>query len=356
MTTPPNAAAARVVETVATPAPNPGPGGHPVPPSNRGFTTIDVNTETYLGVRQPDRIKPKLELVLSNHSYPPRVKDLASDWVAHVAVPAFKLYRRQHGNAPIESFCSIGTGSGVDVLAASELLGAWRVGLTDVHEDVVATATDNIARNHLPGRPLVIEAGFGDLLAPLKRFNRRYALIYENLPNVPLSNRADLAAERKSSTHVPPRAEKIPELVRQQMLDLHYLALGQARDFLAPGGAVLSILGARVPLEVFLTLGRLAGYAPSFLTYAWKVQADPEEVIHDHAQKQKEGFGPFYFYRAAVLEQTFATLDPATSGARALEIERSLQPDRLDAASAYELLLRGERIGHTVAVLQSELK
>jgi len=33
-----------------------------------------------------------------------------------------------------------------------------------------------------------------------------------------------------------------------------------------------------------------------------------------------------------------------------------LQPARLDAVSAYELLLQGERIGHTVAVLESELK
>ena len=317
------------------------------------FATIDVFTEAYLGVRNPSRIKPRLSIVLSNHSYLPRVDDLQSDWVAHVAAPAFKLYRRQHGNAPVDSFCSIGTGSGLDVLSASELLGARRVGLTDVHEDVVATAADNIVRNHQAGRPLIIEAGCGDLLAPLQR---RYALIYENLPNVPLPKSADLATERKSSTHVPPRKEKLPELVRNQMLDLHYLALLQAKDYLLPGGAVLSTLGARVPLEVFLALGKLAGYSSSFLTYTWKVQADPKEVIRDHAQKQKEGFGPFHFYRADVLEKTFTSVDLTTSGINALEIERSLQSARLDAPSAYKLLLRGERIGHTVAVLQSELK
>ena len=322
----------------------------------KAFATIDVITEAYLGVRNPSRIKPRLSIVLSNHSYLPRVDDLQSDWVAHVAAPAFQLYRRQHGNGPVDSFCSIGTGSGLDVLSASELLGATRVGLTDVHEDVVATAADNIARNHQPGQPLVIESGYGDLLAPLLRFNSRYAVIYENLPNVPLPNSADLATERKSSTHVPPRKEHLPRLVKEQMLDLHYLALLQAKDYLLPGGAVLSTLGARVPLEVFLALGKLAGYSSSFLTYTWKVQADPKEVIRDHAQKQKEGFGPFHFYRADVLEKTFAYVDLGVSGSRALQIERSLQPARLDAASAYELLLGGERIGHTVAVLQSELK
>jgi len=324
--------------------------------TSKAFATIEVNARHYLDLRRTERIKEQLAISLSSHSYLPRMDDLQSDWVAHVAAPAFKLYRRQHGNVPVDSFCSIGTGSGLDVLSASELLGARRVGLTDVHEDVVATAADNIARNHQPDQPLLIEAGYGDLLAPLRRFNSRYALIYENLPNVPLQNSADLATDRKSSTHVPPRKEKLPELVSNQMLDLHYLALWQAKDFLLPGGAVLSTLGARVPLEVFLSLGKLAGYSSSFLTYTWKVQADPKEVIRGHAQKQKEGFGPFHFYRADVLEKIFAAVDLTTSGTHALEIERSLQPARLDASSAYELLLHGERIGHTVAVLQSELK
>lgn len=317
--------------------------------------SIEVQTEAYLAVRKPSRIKSRLAIALSSHSYLPRVDDLTSDWVAHVAAPAFKLYRRRHGNAPIDSFCSIGTGSGLDVLAAVELLGAQRVGLTDVHADVVATAAENVRQNHLASHPLIIESGFGDLLAPLQSFNSRYALIYENLPNVPLTDGADLAAERKSSTHVPPRQEKLPALVKSQMLDLHYLALLQAKDFLAPGGAVLSTLGARVPLHVFLSLGQLAGYVSSFLTYTWKVQADPLEVIRDHAQKQKEGFGPFYFYRAEVLQKTFGSMDIADSGARALEIEHALEPDRLDAGTAYQAHLNGERIGHTVAVLQSVL-
>jgi len=320
------------------------------------MTTIDVPTEAYLGVTHPKRIKPHLSIALSNRSYLPRVDDLQSDWVAHVAAPAFALYRRRKGGARIDSFCSIGTGSGLDVLAAIELLGAQRVGLTDLHEDVVATAAGNVASNHLPSRPVTIEYGHGDLLAPLGNYNSRYALIYENLPNVPLPDSAGIANGRKRSTHVPPRVERLPELVKRQMLDLHYLALVQAKSFLLPGGAVLSTLGARVPLEVLLSLAKLAGYSPSLLTYTWKVQAVPDEVIPDHAQKQKEGFGPFHFYLAETLEKAFASVDPAKSRTDATEIERSLQAVRLDASAANEALQRGARIGHTVAVLQSELR
>jgi hypothetical protein len=56
-----------------------------------------------------------------------------------------------------------------------------------------------------------------------------------------------------------------------------------------------------------------------------------------------------------VLEKTFASIDISVSGKNALEIEWSLLPKRLDAINAYEALKKGERIGHTVAVLKSEL-
>ena len=323
------------------------------PAAPKPFATIEVNTRHYLAVVTPERVKARLAIGLSSHSYLPRIDDLQSDWVAHVAAPAFKLFRRQQGGEPVNSFCTIGTGSGLDALAAVELLGARRIGLTDVHEDVVAIAANNVAANHLPAHPIVIESGYGDLLEPLRPFGARYHLIYENLPNVPLSDAAEIARDRKSSTHVAPRREPVPERIKRQMLDLHYLALLQAKEFLLPGGAVLSTLGGRVPLQVLLSLGSLAGYSPSLLTYTWKVQADPKEVIGDHARKQREGFGPFYFYRAATLQEIFASVDLEASGQEALRIEQSLLPERLDALQAFEALEKGERIGHTVAVLKS---
>lgn len=318
-------------------------------------TVIFVDTAAYLSL-QPEHIKDRLSIGLTDHSYKPRVDDLESDWVAHVSAPAFKLYRQRVGNARVESFCSIGTGSGLDVLSAAEILGVQRVGLTDVHVDVVDVAARNIARNLKYGYKLTIEAGYGDLLEPLRRFGSRYSVIYENLPNVPISDPTGLAVDRTSSTYVPPRTEELPGLVKQQMLDLHYLALVQARDFLAPGGAVLSCLGARVPLSVFLSLGKQAGYQSSFLTYTWKVQGDPEDVIRDHAANQEKGFGPFYFYRADVLRKAFAGVKLEESGERALEIEAALLPERLDAVTAYEAFRKGEKIGHTVAMLQSVLE
>jgi methylase of polypeptide subunit release factors len=314
---------------------------------------LRIDATRYLSEPKPTRIRRELTIHVSEHCFLPRDEDLASDWVAHVAVPAFRLLRRERGGGRVESFCSIGTGAGLDVLSAIEVFDATRVGLTDVHEDVVAAAVGNVRRNLAGGQPVAIEAGHGDLLEPLRPLRPRYDVVYENLPNVPAESAAAVAVERTSSTHVPPRAEAIPPEVKRQMLDLHYVALRSARDFLAPGGAVLSMLGARVPLEVFLRMGEAAGVGSSFLAYTWKVQAEGESVIRDHAERQRRGFGPFHFYRADALRRRFASVDFATSGAQALEIERSLAPERLDAVRAWEAFQAGERIGHTAVVLKS---
>jgi hypothetical protein len=314
---------------------------------------LEVDTSIYLSIPEPERIKRKLVINLDSRCFLPRIDDLQSDWVSHIAAPAFKLIRRHLGE-DAGSFCTIGTGCGLDALAAVEILGARRIGLTDVHDGVVSTASANVANNVNTGFGVTLEAGCGDLLQPLERYEPRYDVIYENLPNVPADSPSKASDGRNSSTHLPPRAEKIPELVKSHLLDLHYLALVQARSFLENKGSVISTLGGRVPLEVFIEMGDIAGYSSSILTYSWKVQAVAESVIIGHAEKQKEGYGPFFFYDADLLERIFGSVDINDSGPRAFEIERDLLPYRLDAPSAFEAFRKGMRIGHTVAVLKSE--
>jgi hypothetical protein len=123
---------------------------------------------------------------------------------------------------------------------------------------------------------------------------------------------------------------------------------------LAPGGTVISTLGARLPLQIIAEMSRAAGFAPSFLTYGWKAQADAEDVIGAYAQWQQRGFGPFHFYRAEQLEAAFASLDPERAGHDAFAIEKTLTAGRLDALSAWDAFRDGVRIGHTVVVLQSD--
>ena len=312
-----------------------------------------VATAAYLGLDSaPRTLRDQLAIEVSPRAFLPRFDDLQADWVASVAIPAFKFIRQRQGVLP--AFASIGTGTGLDALAAVETLGSTRVGITDVHDDVVRTATANIVSNLRDPRAVAIESGFGDLLAPLSGGQRRYDLIYENLPNVPINDATQIATERTSSGHVPPRPEPVPESVQRQLLTLHYLALKQSSDYLAPGGAVLSMLGGRVPLAAFFEMGRLAGFRSEVYTFSWKIQADAEPMTRGYVEQQKAGYGPFYFYPIKRLREVFAGVDLASSGERALELDAALAPHRLDAVAAHAAVLRGEDIGHTAVALRSQ--
>ena len=317
--------------------------------------SIIVDVNKYLALNDATKhIKDYLSIEVADHAYLPKTEDIKSDWVAYIAAPAFKLIREKLGH-DVDSFVSIGTGSGIDVLTGIELLGAKRVGFTDLQRSVVAAAAQNV-RNNLKSNNIEFEFGDGDLLQPLQNGKRNYDVIYENLPNVPLANNTKIEDKRNSGHYLEKRIEPIPEFVHEQMLDLHYLALKQARDYLSQNGAVYSTLGGRVPLSAFIKLGELAGLHSEIFTYSWKIQAEPEDVISGYAAQEKAGLGPFRFYRADDLQKAFANVSVKDSGSRAFEIEESLDSAKLSATAAYEAFKKGEVIGHTVAVLKSSLK
>ena len=318
--------------------------------------SILVDVKKYLALEEaPKHVQDYLSVAVTDHAYLPKTEDITSDWVAYIAAPAFKLIR-ENLRHDVEAFASIGTGSGIDVLTGIELLGAKRVGFTDLLESVVDTAAENIKKNLKDADSVELEFGAGDLLQPLQNGKRRYDVIYENLPNVPLTDNTKIEDKRNSGHYLEKRIEVIPEFVHEQMLDLHYLALKQARDYLADKGAVYSTLGGRVPLSAFIKLGELAGLSSEIFTYSWKVQAEPEDVISGYAAQEKAGLGPFRFYRASDLQKAFANISVKESGKNAFEIEKSLESSKLTAKEAYEAFLKGEVIGHTVAVLKSSLK
>ena len=318
--------------------------------------SIVVDVNKYLALNgATKRIKDYLSIEVADHAYLPKTEDIKSDWVAYIAAPAFKLIREKLGH-DIDSFVSIGTGSGIDVLTGIELLGAKRVGFTDLQRSVVAAAAQNVRSNIKETSKIEFEFGNGDLLQPLQNGKRNYDVIYENLPNVPLASNTKIEDKRNSGHYLEKREEAIPEFVHEQMLDLHYLALKQARDYLAENGAVYSTLGGRVPLNAFIKLGELAGLRSEIFTYSWKVQAEPEDVISGYAAQEKAGLGPFRFYRAEDLQKAFANISVKDSGKRAFEIEKTLDSVKLTATAAYEAFKKGEVIGHTVAVLKSSVE
>lgn len=322
--------------------------------SDSTSSTLHIAAAPYLRLAAaPRHLTDELVITTTERAFQPRVDDLLSDWVATIATPAFKLIRAREG--ALTNFCSIGTGVGLDALAAIETLGATQIGVTDVHEEVVAAAVANIRRNLRDPERVALQSGFGDLLMPLATQKPRYQIIYENLPNIPIADAEEIATARTSSSFVPPRREAVPEVLKRNLLALHYVALLQARDFLAPQGSVLSLLGARVPLAVFLDMAKAAGYRGEIFTYGWKVQAETEAVLTGHLAQQAAGLGPYHFYRAERLAEVFAHVTLEESGERARDLEQSLIPDQLSPAEAWAAYQQGDAIAHTVVVLRSHL-
>ncbi|MCX4728676.1 class I SAM-dependent methyltransferase [Streptomyces sp. NPDC090052] len=314
------------------------------------YAELVVSPSEFFQVGEPERIKSSIGLRLSDHSYLPKADEPRADWVASVAVPAFKTLARMGVLAP--RFCTIGTGAGLDALAAVEILQARSVGFTDLHEDVLAHARENIQSNLLD-QDVELIGGAGDILSPLAGKVSQVDVIYENLPNIPMAGSGDLADGQTSSTFIAERVEEIAGFAEKNLVTLHYLALQQAHPVLRVGGRVLSSIGARIPLSEILSLAGAAGYNGSILTYTWKIQSEPHEVVGGYAQWEKEGMGPFHFYPVSVLRDAFAGMSPAAAGAQALQMEKELSPYEISAVDALALVEKGQKVGHTVAILDS---
>jgi methylase of polypeptide subunit release factors len=283
-------------------------------------------------------------------TYDPKA-DPAYDWVHRVAIPVF---RSVAGRRPVASFCTVGTGTGCDALAAIEVFAPERVALTDLALPTVAHAALNVLDNVRPGGAVDVVTGAGDLLAPFGGSELRFDLIYENLPNLPLTGqRAGSLRGRDHATYHHSRTEEVPLSARESLLELHWLCLHQARSLLAPGGILLSSIGARRPLAEICAAMTYLATAQRIELLTWKLQSEPAEVIggfaaEEHPRRQ------FSFYSAEVLDRVLEATPPTEAAACAFDIEAALAPHRMTAAEALVRSRHGEPIGHTVIVLASE--
>jgi hypothetical protein len=314
-------------------------------------TPLTIDVAPYLGISPIRHVRPEWRIIVTERAFRPNPENPQADWLPTVVAPALKLIVEDRG--PVQSFASIGAGAGVDILTGIEILGATVVGATDVFPDITEAAEWNIRQNLKNEHPVDVHVSHGDLLTPLKGRGLSFDVIYENLPNIPLSDANALEEKHKSSNFVPPRTEKIPQFAHDYLLALHYVALRQSLEFLSADGFVISTLGGRVPLEYLARLAVESGLTPSFLSYSWKLQALGEEVLPSYAELEARGLGPFYYYPVDALEKTFTGITTRDSGIRAIEIEKELLPYRITATQAWRAYQEGQRIGHTVAVLKS---
>lgn len=152
---------------------------------------------------------------MTERAWRPPVEDRLRDWVASILAPALKILRTRRGDAACKAFCALGAGVGLDAIAGIEVLGAELVGVHDLFPDVAEAAADNVRRNLAPGHSVAVCAGAGDLLQPFRASNVKFDLIYENLPNLPLADAAEVEVASTSAAFLAPRSEPVPQAVRR---------------------------------------------------------------------------------------------------------------------------------------------
>jgi hypothetical protein len=167
----------------------------------------------------------------------PKVDNPRRDWVSSVDVPAFLAHRAQN---TVRAFATIGTGAGLDAIAAVDIFDLERVAITDLHQAVVDAAAENI-RTATAGFGVNLIAAAGDILDPLASEKCQYDLIYgaffflwlyllsdlfhRKLAEHSTAYWAAIDDGQTSATYVPRRAENIPTIATENLLALHFLAL-----------------------------------------------------------------------------------------------------------------------------------
>lgn len=323
----------------------------------RTVRTLAVDYKSYYRSANPaTKLPASFEIEIDDSTYLPKVDDPTADWVSMVATPAFRAYSVLRPNQ-VKKFATVGTGSGLDAIIASEVYDLEHLAITDLHPKVLGTAARNVVSVLGASKGVgntIVSAAYGDLLTPIAGTGIQFDLIYENLPNIPIEATEDEITEgQTSATYVEERKEPLPAVAQKNLLALHYLAIKQGVTMLAPGGHILSSMGGRLAVKDIVDMALAAGVHAEVHTYTWKEQSEPEDVIGGYVHHQKKGLGPFHWYPVEVLKEVFYGVSAAEAGAQAYEIEAKLAPHKLDAVAAYDAYKQGKSVGHTVVVIRS---
>jgi hypothetical protein len=300
-----------------------------------GITTVDATV--YLAPYRRARVRRPIRLRLTEHTYPlePAVEQ---SWLPI----AFRAFDRLARTRAFDDVVIVGTGNGLDALGAAEILSPRTLTVTDLYEESLVVARENIV-SHLED-PGAIELSFhaGDLLSCLPGL-RSFSLVYENLPNVPSSPDLKLRLGTIAGRFYAPSTLAVPEPFAKYMLGLHYRLLQQARPRVSDCGGVLTAIGGRMPDEVAFGLHRECGYEPELEAFDLKLQVEPELMIPPCARAEAEHGIEFKFYAPEAIAVVAALRDTALEGQPLLdaathELERLSMSAREAAARVRQAL------------------
>ena len=287
---------------------------------------------------------------MNKNTYDFDPNNLKDSWLYPVFL-GFKELKKQ--GLKVESFATIGTGSGIDSIGVYELFKPKQIYQIDVHPNIIEVADKNAKA--LIGGGVKIETFLGDLCQPLIDRNIKVDLVYANIPNIP-SKKSVFDKKIAASKFIDRDPEDCPEILQKWYLTLQYLFLKQAKQVLKPGGAVVNALGIRVPYEIAEQLYPATGYKATDLVNIYKIQSEPEDTLAGYSEQEKKAGVEFDFYdheKAWLFWQNELQQRKWTTP----ELKDALKPFRISATQALEAFeTQNKQAGHLCSIFKSTLR
>lgn len=285
-------------------------------------------------------------LNIADHTYSAD-ESLEKSWIPII----FRAFSKIASITQVRDVLIIGTGIGLDALGAIEIFDLNSITLTDISEDVVSIARENIISNINERTAPEIHFYIGDLFSCLPS-EQQFSLVCENLPTVPAPEHINLRDADNAANYFDMRGRSVPESIAQYLLASHYLCLRDAYNRVRLGGGVLTSVGGRVPFEVVSDLHRLCGYSPQLVAFDLKIQSEPGRILPSYCAAE-EAFGvSFKFYIPDALNIVAFHRTSGLDGQELYEaVSHQLEAYALSAREALDLFRQGKSIAHSAFML-----
>jgi methylase of polypeptide subunit release factors len=314
------------------------------------------------------RLKKRIMLERDQEQYPTVIPAedqdyYRNDWTAF----AFRAFLRlvKDFRLKVDSFCTIGTGVGLDVLLAIETFSPRAVFMTDLTTPVAQIAKRNVFNNLR--KPLLYERrrdGSGITEIGCRLFEdkevfagAKFDLIYENLPVLPL-----YTLDRRGEPYQSASFASVddypspPQSYVEDLLFTHYEFLVQAKRFLNPAGAVLCNIGARIQKDKILEMFDYLGYDTQVVVYDLKRQTEADSNLPAYKKCSDKTGVNFYFYSYDVIKAFCHLPDYDVLGGLAdswsrRDIQKMLGEHKLSISEALERQNQNLPVAHEVMTI-----
>ena len=294
-------------------------------------------------MRRPVRLR------LTEHTYPLEPSPEQS-WLPI----AFRAFARLARRLTVEDLLIIGTGNGLDALGAAEIFDLRSLTVTDLYEESLSVARENVLAHLEDTGEIQLSFHAGDLLSCVPA-EKRFSLVYENLPNLPAPAGLELRRGLTGGRFFAPAAREAPELFEAYLLALHHRCLQEAWPRVREGGGVLTAIGGRMPHDVAFGLHRACGYRPELVAFDVKLQVEPELVIPPYSRAEARNGVEFTFYAAEAIDVVAQARRAGLDGRQLADaVAGDLRRLSLSAREAEDRSRRGQPVAHSVLMIFGE--